>query len=73
MPLLFAMRLIKELRSLIVVLPWYCQAFHQLCRFMRKPDFCICESKDADQLCGNRATDQRLSFRCMDRTIPLLP
>ena len=28
---------------------------------MRKPDFCICENKDADQLRGNRAADQRLS------------
>ena len=30
---------------------------------MRKPAFCICENKDADQLCGNRTTDQRLCFR----------
>ena len=30
---------------------------------MRKPDFCICENKGADQLCGNRTTDQRLCFR----------
>ena len=29
---------------------------------MRKPDFCICENKGADQLCGNRTTDQRLVF-----------
>ena len=27
---------------------------------MRKPDFCICENKDADQLRGNREADQRL-------------
>ena len=38
---------------------------------MRKPDFCICENKDADQLCGNREADQRLCFRHMDSTIPL--
>ena len=31
---------------------------------MRKPDFCICENKDADQ---------RLCFRYTDSTIPLLP
>ena len=31
---------------------------------MRKPFFCICENKDADQ---------RLCFRYMDSTIPLLP
>ena len=33
----------------------------------------ICENKDADQLCGNRTADQRLCFRYMDSTIPLLP
>ena len=40
---------------------------------MRKPDFCICENKDADQLRGNREADQRLCFRYSDSTIPLLP
>ena len=40
---------------------------------MRKPAFCICENKDADQLRGNRKADQRLSFRYTDSTIPLLP
>ena len=39
---------------------------------MRKPDFCICENKDADQLRGNREADQRLCFRYIDSTIPLL-
>ena len=39
---------------------------------MRKPDFCICKSKDADQLRGNREADQRLCFRYTDSTIPLL-
>ena len=33
---------------------------------MRKPDFCICENKDADQLRGNREADQRLCFRHTD-------
>ena len=42
-------------------------------RVMRKPDFCICENKDADQLRGNREADQRLCFRYTDSTIPLLP
>ena len=37
-----------------------------------KPAFCICENKDADQLRGNRETDQRLCFRYTDNTIPLL-
>ena len=40
---------------------------------MRKPDFCICENKDADQLRGNREADQRLCFRYTDSTIPQLP
>ena len=39
---------------------------------MRKPDFCICENKDADQLRGNREADLRLCFRYIDSTIPLL-
>ena len=39
---------------------------------MRKPDFCICENKDADQLRGNREADQRLCFRYTDSIIPLL-
>ena len=40
---------------------------------VRKPAFCICENKDADQLRGNREADQHLCFRYLDSTIPLLP
>ena len=40
---------------------------------MRRPAFCICENKDADQLRGKCEADQRLCFRYMDSTIPLLP
>ena len=40
---------------------------------IRKPAFCICENKDADQLPSNCAADQRLCFRYMDSTTPLLP
>ena len=40
---------------------------------VRKPAFCICGNKDADQLRGNRGADQRLCFRYIDSTIPLLP
>ena len=40
---------------------------------MRKPFFCICENKDADQLRGDREADQRLCFRYLDSAIPLLP
>ena len=45
---------------------------YHMSRVMRKPDFCICENKDADQLRGNREADQRLCFRYSDSTIPLL-
>ena len=41
-------------------------------RVVRKPAFCICENKDADQLRGYREADQRLCFRYIDSTIPLL-
>ena len=39
----------------------------------KKPAFCICGNKDADQLHGNREADQRLCFRYIDSTITLLP
>ena len=39
---------------------------------MRKPTFCIYKNKDADQLRGICEADQRLCFRCIDSTIPLL-
>ena len=39
---------------------------------MGKPTICIGENKDADQLRGNREADQRLCFRYLDSTIPLL-
>ena len=45
----------------------------QVSRVVGKPTFCICENKDADQLRGNREADQRLCFRYIDSTIPLLP
>ena len=40
---------------------------------MRKPAFCICENKDADQLRGNREANQGLYFRYTDSKISLLP
>ena len=39
---------------------------------VRKPDFCMCENKDADQLRGNGEADQGFCFRYTDSTIPLL-
>ena len=46
---------------------------YNMSRVVRKPAFCICENKDADQLRGNREADQRLCFRYTDSTISLLP
>ena len=45
---------------------------NKMSRDVRKPDFCICENKDADQLRGDREADQHLCFRHLDITIPLL-
>ena len=39
---------------------------------MRKPVFCICENKGADQLRSYREAYLRLCFRFTDNTIPLL-
>ena len=39
---------------------------------MRKPAFCICENKDANQLHGNGEADQHLCFQYIDSAIPLL-
>ena len=47
-------------------------AAHHLSRIVRKPDFCLCENKGADQLRGNREADQRLCFRHSDSKISLL-
>ena len=38
----------------------------------RKPDFCLCENKGADQVRSNCEADQRLCFRYTDSTNPLL-
>ena len=53
----------------------------EMSRIVRKPDFCLCENKGADQLRGNREADQRscnreadqrLCFRYTDSIFPLL-
>ena len=40
---------------------------------VRKPDFCPCENKGADQLCSNCTAHSAFVFRYMDSTISLLP
>ena len=47
--------------------------FYQMSSVIRKPAFCICENKGADQLHGNYAADQHLCFCYIDSTIPILP
>ena len=49
------------------------QSYIKMSRDLRKPDICICENKDADQLRGNREADLRLCFRHTESAIPLLP
>ena len=49
------------------------QGHGYMSRVIGKPDFCICENKDADQLHGNREADQRLCFCYTDSTLRLLP
>ena len=51
---------------------WHESCSDYMSLVMRKPAFCICENKDADQLRSNCVADQRLCFRYMDSTIPLL-
>ena len=45
---------------------------NNMSRIVRKPDFCLCKNKGADQLRSNCEADQRLCFRYSDSTIPLL-
>ena len=40
---------------------------------MRKPIFCICENKGAEELRSNCVVLQRFYFRYIGSTIPLLP
>ena len=42
---------------------WVAYGVLHMSGVMRKPDFCICEIKGADQLCGDCTADQRLCFR----------
>ena len=39
---------------------------------LRKPDFCICKNKDADQLRGYCKADQRLCFCYIVQSLPFL-
>ena len=50
----------------------YYITLNDMSRVVRKSAFYICENKGADQLCSDCTADQRLCFRYMDSTIPLL-
>ena len=67
--------LVKKFVSIVVAFcgTHYTMPKLYMSRVVRKPDFCICENKDADQLRGNRKADQHLCFPYTDSTIPLLP
>ena len=52
--------------SVTTYMPYY------MSRIVRKPDFCLCENKGADQLRSNCEADQRLCFRYTHSTISLL-
>ena len=56
---------------MMLLIPTECVMYMSL--VMRKPAFCICENKDADKLRGNGEADQRLCFRYIASTIPLIP
>ena len=43
-----------------------------LSHVVRKPHFCLCENKGADQLRSNSEAVQRSCFRYLECTIPLL-
>ena len=58
---------------LVLRVCFFHNSLFNMSRVMRKPAFCTCENKDADQLRGNREADQRLCFRYKDSTIPILP
>ena len=49
-----------------------CEGVAKVSLVVRKQAFCICENKDADQLRSSSEVEQRLYFRYMDSTIPLL-
>ena len=49
------------------------KSIHDMSFVVRKPAFCICKNKDADQLRGDHEADQHLCFSYTDSTIPLLP
>ena len=57
---------------IVIFLQFNAHVYVHLQHVMRKPAVCICDNKDADQLPSNCVADQRVYFRYMDSTIPIL-
>ena len=49
-----------------------CYQYSILSPRIRKQTVCICENRDADQLCSNCTSDRHLCYRIIDSTIPPL-
>ena len=60
--LLYKVHLYKMCNETVMKLEQLSASVCQMSLVVRKPVFCICENKDADQLRGNREADQRLCF-----------
>ena len=62
--------------SLNLLIKLLCSSFyvihHKKSLILRKPDFCICKNKGADQMCSNCTADQCFCFCCMDSIVPFL-
>ena len=61
-------RLISKIRK--IMYPCIPQFYYIMSLSIRKPNICICENKDADQLCSNCTADQCLCFRYKDSASP---
>ena len=62
----------KHKLPIISNFPGFRRFHYNMSRVTRKPDFCLCENKGADQLRSNCTADQRLCFRYTDSTLSLL-
>ena len=71
-PLFSHMQNVGFLMTWLIIKSKMTIVYYKTSRSVRKPDFCLCENKDADQLRGNREADQRLYFRYTDSTFPPL-
>ena len=61
-------KLIQDRRRIYIIK----SLLREMSHLVGKPTICIGENKGADQLHGNPEAEQRLCFRYLDSTIPLL-